>query len=128
MSRERKSANCPPSAPPEPPSRAPAGVREVERAPDVVDGRGVVVETGCMADQCGHTTRSGIRIVLDGHKRTIWLCSEHGGADASALQEAAQYALDFHSLPTYEFVQKHGAGATTRDLARRLRDALHGGG
>jgi len=41
-----------------------------------------------------------------------------------AMVAAAQFALDFHAMPTLEFVQKYGAGATTRDVANKLREAL----
>lgn len=45
-------------------------------------------------------------------------------AAAPDLLEAAQFALDFHAIGTEAFVKRYGAGATTRDLANRLRAAI----
>jgi len=42
----------------------------------------------------------------------------------NAVLEAARFALDFHAMATPEFVRRYGAGATTRDVADKLREAL----
>jgi len=52
-------------------------------------------------------------------------------ARLAALEEMAEailFALDFYNMPTWNFVKKHGAGATTRDVADRLREALAAAG